>query len=63
MPIDEKTKAYLMLQKIKEHFKDHHYFTADDLDQFEREIYCEDIRHGMLENEYGMVFFDSNDLP
>ena len=65
MPIDEKTKAYLLLQKIKAHFKNHYYFTTDDLEQFEREIYCEDIRRGLIEIESGkdMIHFNHIDLP
>ncbi len=51
MPIDEKTKAYLMLKKIKEHFRYHHYFMVDDLEQFEREERAAETRRGILEDE------------
>ncbi len=51
MPMDEKTKAELMLKRIKEHFRYHHYFTADDLEQFEREERAAETRRGILEDE------------
>ncbi len=49
--VDEETKAKLMLKRIKEHFKFHHYFTKDDLEQFEREEYQAETRRGILESE------------
>ncbi len=51
MSIDEKTKAYLILKKIKKHFEYHHYFTIDDLEQFEREVYQAEVRRNMPEDE------------
>ncbi len=53
MPIDEKTKAELMLKRIKEHFRLHHYFTAADLEQFEWEEYQAETRRGIVELEGG----------
>ena len=66
MPIDEKTKAYLILQKIKEHIKYHHYLTADDLEQFEREECQAETKRGIVELDGGapeIESFDSIDLP
>lgn len=61
---DEKTKAYIILKKIEEHFKYHHYFTADDLEQFEREVYNAEVRHNMPEDEGAPVLdIDFIDLP
>ena len=51
MPIDKKTKAYSIYQKIVEHFKDHHYLTLDDLEQFNREEYQSEIRRNLPVDE------------
>ena len=64
MPIDEKTKAYLTLKKIKKHFEYHHYFTTDDLEQFEREVYQAEVRRKMPEDEGAPVLdLDFIDFP
>ncbi len=64
MPIDEKTKAELMLKRIKEHFRFHHYFTVDDLEQFEREERAAETRRGVLEAEgdVGIAVIDGIDF-
>ena len=51
MPIDEKTKACTIYQKIVEHFKDHHYLTRADLEQFEREAYQAEVRRNLPEDK------------
>lgn len=51
MSINKAMKAYPIYQKIIEHFKDHHYLTHDDLEQFEREAYQAEIRRNMLKDE------------
>ena len=51
MPIDEAIKAYPVYQKILGHFKDHHYLTRADLEQFEREVYHDEVRRNMPEDE------------
>lgn len=51
MPIAEAIKAYPVYQKIIEHFKDHHYLTRADLEQFEREVYQAEVRRNLPEDE------------
>ncbi len=51
MPIIEAIKAYPVYQKILEHFKDHHYLTRADLEQFEGEAYQDEVRRNLLEDE------------
>ncbi len=59
MPIIEAIKAYPVYQKILEHFKDHHYLTRADLEQFEGEEYQAETRRGIVELEGG----SSTDKP
>ena len=64
MPIDKKTKAYSIYQKIVEHFKDHHYLTLDDLEQFNCEAYQAEIRRNLPEDEGAPVLdVEFIDLP
>ena len=62
--MDEKTKALKLLNKIKLHFLDHHYFTRADLEQFKREAYQAEIRRNMPEDEGAPVLdIDFIDFP
>lgn len=64
MSINKAMKAYPIYQKIIEHFKDHHYLTHDDLEQFEREAYQAEIRHNMPEDEGALALdLDIIDFP
>ena len=64
MPNYKIMKAYSIYQKIVEHFKDHHYLTLDDLEQFNREAYRSEIRRNLPEDE-GVPALDVEfiDLP
>lgn len=64
MLIDEKTKAYRILKRIKEHFEDHYYFTVEDFEQFEREEYQAEVRRNLPEDEGAPALdIEFTDLP
>lgn len=61
MPIDKAIKAYPVYQKIVEHFKDHHYLSRADLEQFLREEYQAETRRGIVELEGGIETGGNNE--
>lgn len=64
MSINKAMKAYPIYQKIIEHFKDHHYLTHDDLEQFEREAYQAEIRRNLPKDEGTLALdLDIIDFP
>ncbi len=64
MSIDKAMKEHVIYQKIVEHFKDHHYLTHADLEQFECEAYQAEIRRNLPEDEGEPALdIDFIDLP
>lgn len=46
-----KRKAQGLINRISDHFKDHHYFTKDDFESLLREEYLTEVRRNMPEDE------------
>lgn len=66
MAFTEALEVYPIINRISEHFKNHHYLTKDDFEKLVKDAeHLNEVRRSLLEieGEADLVIIDTTDLP